>query len=206
MSNKHLPDWDWRIWGGSLVTIIWLAGGTIYVGMVVGWAFWHEGAATIGGFFEGFFAPLAFLWLVVGLFIQQKELSRTREEMRQSNVLSAQQANAMEASALTARQQAFFLIAENVRRQAGNILGAMLASSENDLITDDEAMEQHWARAFGGRLRPLSALARGGRKRAARRKLRPNPLRRRVLLRLGNSGLDERRVPTELSSLAATRP
>ena len=56
-----------------------LAGGAIYLDAVVGWAFWHAGADTIGGFFEGFFATLAFLWLVVGLFIQQKELSRTRE-------------------------------------------------------------------------------------------------------------------------------
>lgn len=144
MSNRHLPDWDWRIWGGSLITIIWLAGGAIYLGAVVGWAFWHEGADTIGGFFEGFFAPLAFLWLVVGLFIQQKELSRTREEMRQSNLLSAQQAKAMEASALTARQQAFFLIADNVRRQTGNLLGVMLASSGNDLIGDEEEIQRHW--------------------------------------------------------------
>ena len=72
MSYKYLPLLDWRIWCGSLVTVIWLTGGAVYVGMVPGWAFWHEGADTIGGFFEGFFAPLAFLWLVVGLFIQQK--------------------------------------------------------------------------------------------------------------------------------------
>ena len=152
MSNRTLPDWDWRIWGGSLVTLIWLAGGTVYVGTVVGWAFWQQDTATIGGFFEGFFAPLAFLWLVVGLFIQQQELSRTRDEMRQSNVLAAQQADAIEASAMTARQQAFFLIAENVRRQIGNLLGVMLASGENDLFADegDEEMAGHWAAHSAG--------------------------------------------------------
>lgn len=150
MAYKQLRDWDWRIWGGSLVTLVWLAGGTVYLGTVVGWAFWQQGAATIGGFFEGFFAPLAFLWLVVGLFIQQKELARTRDEMRESNVLSAQQAKAIEASALTARQQAFFLIAENVRRQTGNLLGVMLASSKNDLIVDEEGMMGHWAAHSGG--------------------------------------------------------
>ena len=150
MSNRTLPDWDWRIWGGSVVTLIWLAGGTVYVGTVVGWAFWQQDTATIGGFFEGFFAPLAFLWLVVGLFIQQQELSRTRDEMRQSNVLAAQQADAIEASAMTARQQAFFLIAENVRRQIGNLLGVMLASGENDLIANDEEMARHWAAHAAG--------------------------------------------------------
>ena len=51
MRNMHLPEWDWRIWGGSLVTLIWLAGGTAYVGTVVGWAFWQQDTATIGGFF-----------------------------------------------------------------------------------------------------------------------------------------------------------
>ena len=150
MNYKHLRDWDWRIWGGSVVTAVWLAGGAAYLGTFVGWAFWHQGAAAIGGFFEGFFAPLAFLWLVVGLFIQQKELSRTRDEMRESNVLSAQQAKAIEASALTARQQAFFLIAENVRRQTGNLLGVMLASSENDLVADEEEMARHWIAHSGG--------------------------------------------------------
>ena len=144
MRSRHLPDWDWRIWAGSLVTLIWLAGGAIYIGTVVGWAFWQQDTATIGGFFEGFFAPLAFLWLVIGLFIQQQELARTRAEMRQSNVLAAQQASAIEASALTAHQQAFFLIAENVRRQTGNLLGVMLASAENDLVGDEAEMRRHW--------------------------------------------------------------
>lgn len=149
MAYKHLRNWDWRIWGGSLVTLVWLAGGTVYVGKIVGWAFWQQGAATIGGFFEGFFASLAFLWLVVGLFIQQ-ELARTRDEMRESNVLSAQQAKAIEASALTARQQAFFLIPENVRRQTGNLLGVMLAASKDGLIVEEEEMMKHWAAHSGG--------------------------------------------------------
>lgn len=144
MRMRHLPDWDWRIWVAALVTVVWLGVGVAYLATGAGWTFWREGAATIGGFFEGFFAPLAFLWLVVGLFIQQKELSRTREEMRQSNVLAAQQATAIEASALTSRQQAFFLIADNVRRQTGNLLGVMLASGDSDLVHSEEQMEQYW--------------------------------------------------------------
>ena len=150
MRYGHLPDWDWRIWVAALVTVVWLGVGIAYLATGVGWTFWREGAATIGGFFEGFFAPLAFLWLVVGLFIQQKELSRTRDEMRQSNVLAAQQASAIEASALTSRQQAFFLIAENVRRQTGNLLGVMLASCDNDLVASQEQMEHHWAAHSAG--------------------------------------------------------
>ena len=87
---------------------------------------------------------------MVGLFIQQKELARNRDEMQRSNALSAQQTSAMEASALTARQQAFFLIAENVRRQTGNLLGAMLASGDNGLVAGEEDMERHWAAHAAG--------------------------------------------------------
>ena len=150
MRRKRFPGWDWRIWGSSLLTILWLGAGAAYLATAVGWSFWQAEVDDIGGFFEGFFAPLAFLWLVVGLFIQQKELARTRDEMERANVLSAQQAAAIEASALTARQQAFFLIAENVRRQTGNLLGAMLASHENDLVGSKEELEEHLAAHAAG--------------------------------------------------------
>lgn len=149
MRDKRFPDWDWRIWGSSVLTVLWLGAGTVYLATVVGWAFWQGEADDIGGFFEGFFAPLAFLWLVVGLFIQQKELARTRDEMQRANALSAQQATAIEASATTARQQAFFLIAENVRRQTANLIGAMLAAGDHNLV-DKEDLELHWSAHAAG--------------------------------------------------------
>ena len=150
MGGKRLPDWDWRIWGSSLLTVLWLGAGVIYLATGVGWTLWQGEADDIGGFFEGFFAPLAFLWLVVGLFIQQKELARTRDEMQRANALAAQQASAMEATALTARQQAFFLIAENVRRQTGNLIGAMLAAGDNDLVESEQELERHWSAHAAG--------------------------------------------------------
>lgn len=143
----RVPNWNWRIWVGASVTAAWLLGGLIYILGAGGWGFWDQDAATIGGFLEGFFAPLAFLWLVVGLFIQQEELAETRSEMRQSNVLSAQQAEAIEASAHTARQQAVFLIAENVRRQTGNLLGVILA---NEGQIPEGEMARHWAAHAAG--------------------------------------------------------
>ena len=72
---------------------------------MVGWTFSEQSAATISGFFEGFFAPLAFLWLVVGLFIRQTELARTRDEMHRTNVLAAQQAAAIETPPVLPLQQ-----------------------------------------------------------------------------------------------------
>lgn len=139
--KRLLPDWDRRIWGGVIVTAVWILGGVVYIASAGGRAFFSLDADTIGGFLEGFFAPVAFLWLVVGLFVQQEEIARNRSEMERSNRLSEQQARAMEESALTARQQAFFLIADNVRRQTGNLLGAMLAGEGS---VPDEEMERRW--------------------------------------------------------------
>ena len=84
MRRKRFSGWDWRIWGSSLLTILWLGAGAAYLATAVGWSFWQAEVDDIGGFFEGFFAPLAFLWLVVGLFIQQQELGRTRDEMERA--------------------------------------------------------------------------------------------------------------------------
>ena len=36
----------------------------------------------VGDFLAGFFSPLAFLWLVIGYFMQNKELSMNREELK----------------------------------------------------------------------------------------------------------------------------
>ena len=139
--KRLLPDWDPRIWGGVLLTALWILGGVAYIASAGGWEFFRHDADTIGGFLEGFFAPVAFLWLVVGLFVQQEEIARNRDEMERSNLLSEQQARAMEEAALTARQQAFFLIADNVRRQTGNLLGAMIAGEGS---VPDEDMERQW--------------------------------------------------------------
>ena len=139
--KRLLPDWDRRIWGGVVLTALWLLGGTAYIASAGGWGFFGQDAATIGGFLEGFFAPVAFLWLVLGLFVQQDEIARNRYEMERSNLLSEQQARAMEETALTARRQAFFLIADNVRRQTGNLLGAMLA---NEGSVANQEMERQW--------------------------------------------------------------
>lgn len=75
--RKFLASRDWRIWLGLIITVIWMASGIWYVAYV------SETQPTknfsldaVGSFLEGVFAPLAFLWLVIGLFIQQRELQR----------------------------------------------------------------------------------------------------------------------------------
>lgn len=67
---------DWRVAFGLVVTTAWFTAGFLYLLGVVGWNnFIHLPTADIGSFLEGAFAPLAFLWLVIGHFMQQKEIT-----------------------------------------------------------------------------------------------------------------------------------
>lgn len=63
---------DWRMQFGLGVILIWLPAGTLYSSGTIGWSpFIQLPIAGMGNFLEGALAPLAFLWLVIGLFIQQ---------------------------------------------------------------------------------------------------------------------------------------
>lgn len=67
---------DWRVAFGMVVTTAWFTAGFLYLLGVVGWSnFVQLPTADIGSFLEGAFAPLAFLWLVIGHFMQQKEIT-----------------------------------------------------------------------------------------------------------------------------------
>ena len=126
---NFIRDRDWRIWFGIVVTVIWLVGGAWYVTLVT------ETEPTqnfsldaVGSFLEGAFAPLAFLWLVLGLFIQQRELARNTEELRKTSEQSEKQTQAIAATEMNARQETFFKIAENVKHQLGGISGMLYVS------------------------------------------------------------------------------
>ena len=89
----------------------------------------------MGNFLEGAFAPLAFLWLVIGYFLQQKELEQNTEALRaqateiqrtaEQAVIQSQQ---LQASELHARQETFLQIANAVRGQLGYFFGADVAA------------------------------------------------------------------------------
>ena len=117
---------DWRIWFGLVVTFIWIGGGILFVSTRdSNQAFTLE---AIGSFLEGAFAPLAFLWLVLGLFIQQRELTRNTEVMRLTVEQSEKQTQAIAATEMNARQETFFKIAENVKHQLAGISGMLFMS------------------------------------------------------------------------------
>lgn len=122
---------DWRILFGISVTLCWVAAGLVYlIGGSVRGNLFEIPLENLGSFLEGAFAPLAFLWLVIGLFIQQKELADNTEVLRETSIQSAKQTQAIAATELNARQESFFKIAESVRRQLGSISGMLFISSQ----------------------------------------------------------------------------
>jgi hypothetical protein len=126
----HLRQIDWRIFMGIIITVIWLIGGIVYVrgSNFSQTTIYDIPLQDIGSFLEGAFAPLAFLWLVIGLFIQQRELADNTEVLRQTSIQSKKQTQAIAATEMNARQETFFKIAENVRNQLGGITGMLFIS------------------------------------------------------------------------------
>jgi hypothetical protein len=71
-------DSNWLFRLGLSLTALWVIVQLYYVVGVVGFEhFVAEGPPSVGGFLEGAFAPLAFLWLVIGFFLQREELQRS---------------------------------------------------------------------------------------------------------------------------------
>ena len=126
---QFIRDRDWRIWLGLVISVLWIAGGLYYVARVTETSpSQNFGLEAVGSFLEGAFAPLAFLWLVLGLFIQQRELANNTEALRQTSEQSEKQTQAIAATEMNARQETFFKIAENVKHQLGGISGMLYTS------------------------------------------------------------------------------
>jgi hypothetical protein len=129
---------DWRIWLGLALTFFYLVIISLYVANVIGWVgIFNEPIDLVGSFLEGAFAPLAFLWLVIGYFLQKKELmlntraiSKQNEVIRQSAEQSVIQARAIAATEMHARKESFLRIAASVKQQLGAIMGFLYISSQ----------------------------------------------------------------------------
>ena len=110
------------------MTFIWIGGGLWFVvGTVVAEPDQDLTLDVIGNFLEGAFAPLAFLWLVLGLFMQQRELANNTEMLRRTSEQSEKQTQAIAATEMNARQETFFKIAESVKHQLAGITGMLFA-------------------------------------------------------------------------------
>ena len=146
---------DWRIWLGLSITIIWLLGLGIYVEHSVGWVHIYDAPVDIvGNFLEGAFAPLAFLWLVIGYFLQKKELMQNTDAIKMQYVeiqKSAEQAviqsEAIRASEVHARRQAFLQVTESVKQQLGVIAAFLFLSSQaasDSGVVSQERVSELW--------------------------------------------------------------
>ncbi len=141
--TRFVRSHDWRISFGIIVTVLWIGIGGWYV-IAIGRAT-PDGEMTlgvIGSFLEGAFAPLAFLWLVIGLFIQQKELAKNSEALRATSEQSEKQTQAIAATEMNARQETFFKIKENVHSQLGGITGMLYASSKGPVGDGEMSREK----------------------------------------------------------------
>lgn len=160
---------DWRIWFGLALTAAWLLIGAIYVEQSIGWSHIAEQPAdVIGSFLEGAFAPLAFLWLVIGYFLQHKALTQNTEalqmqfqEIQRSAEQAVRRTETIAASERHARQETFMRIADQVKRQLGGISGLLFISSQgsagNGRVGDD-AMARYWSELNRGDTEVFSRL------------------------------------------------
>jgi hypothetical protein len=153
-SEAKLESPDWRLHFSLGLTIAWLLLGLTYISSVIGWTdFARQNAPSLGSFLEGAFAPLAFLWLVVGFFLQQKQLSENTRtiqmqltEMRRTAAQAEIQSRAIAADELHSRQDTFLRVSEIVNEQLGNI-GGYIVSSYMDAGGD---MVDLWTRLAQG--------------------------------------------------------
>jgi len=139
MTKPPVPGrFNWRVWLGLVLTVAWLALGGAYVSARIGWGqVGSLDAATLGSFLEGAFAPLAFLWLVIGYFLQHKELEQNTEalraqaaEIQRTADQASIQSERMAVAEQHTRQQVYMQLAETVRQELGSIAGLLYLSSQ----------------------------------------------------------------------------
>jgi hypothetical protein len=127
---------DWRIILGLSVTSLWIATGAVYVLQIVGWTnFLGLPTADIGSFFEGAFAPLAFLWLVIGHFMQQKEITAN------TRAISMQERSTRRLE-LHSRRDSYFKLLTLVQDQLGNIAAFHFISVFGPTGTDEVSLDE----------------------------------------------------------------
>jgi hypothetical protein len=151
---------DWRVALGLTITLLWMAAGLAYLLGIVGTNnFIHLPTADIGNFLEGAFAPLAFLWLVVGHFTQQKEIAANTMAIK----LQEQSARRLE---LHSRQDSYFKLLNLVQNQLGAIAGfhymSVCGPTGTGEISSEEFTEQRAHASTGDHawfIRKMIALA-----------------------------------------------
>lgn len=139
-SRKGKFSIDWRVIAGIAITLVWISTGVTYLLGIVGLdSFIHLPTGDIGSFLEGAFAPLAFLWLVIGHFMQQKEIAANTRTIH----LQEESAHRQEAHA---QRDSYFKLLNLVQDQLGGIAGfhymSVCGPTGNGSISVDEFSNQ----------------------------------------------------------------
>lgn len=141
---------DWRVWLGVVATVVYLLLAFAYVLHQGMGAVFALPAENLGSFLEGAFAPLAFLWLVIGYFLQRSELKETtaalhaqHAEFKRSTEQAVIQSESMKASEVHARQEAYLQLAQQIRAQLGTITGLLYISSQSTEAGGQVSRERH---------------------------------------------------------------
>ena len=145
--NKTPFSMDWRVALGLILTVVWISTGLVYLLAIVGWGnFVYLPTADIGSFLEGAFAPLAFLWLVIGHFMQQTEISANTRAIK----LQEKSAQRLE---LHSRQDSYFKLLSLVQDQLGSIAAfhyfSVAGPSGTGVMTGEEFTEQRASASTG---------------------------------------------------------
>ena len=155
-SYRSPYDQDWRVLFGLTATSVYLILMGMYISVEVGWGLFVQlRVERMGSFLEGAFAPLAFLWLVIGYFLQKKELRQNTEamkmqfvEIQKSAEQAVLQAEATARSELHQRRESLLKLAELVRIQLGTVVGLLYLSSQmaegNEQKVPPERLAELW--------------------------------------------------------------
>lgn len=128
---------DWRVLFGIIVTSVWIGAGLAYLIFKVEISnFLDLPTGEIGSFLEGAFAPLAFLWLVIGHFMQQSEISANTKAMQLQEQSSKRQE-------LHSRRNGYFKLLSLVQQQLGAIAGFHLVSIKGETGTGEISGERY---------------------------------------------------------------
>lgn len=155
--DDHGARRDRRIQWGLMLTFLWLGTAVLYIATQMGWTgFLRQPLGDMGDFLDGAFAPLAFLWLVLGLFLQQRELMennraiRRQYEIMQRTAEHAEvQAKAISANELHARQDTLMEVTRMVTQQLEVIASLLYFSSQGSVgsgVVSDEEMDDLYGR------------------------------------------------------------
>lgn len=161
VANLVFKKVDWRIFMAMGITALWLGYWIYYLSVSVGWvSFLNKPIESLGSFLEGAFAPLAFLWLVVGYFLQQHELSRNTDAINQQHIEmskslehAAIQSRSLEESSCYTQQQTFIQTYALVRETLGSVAGMLFISSQGESGNGSlnlEDLSALWSRAATG--------------------------------------------------------